>query len=112
MPNLNGKREEFEEWIFPFESYCSLLGWSRWTDGARDAPESIVRETLTDEANDIGRSLYHLLVSQVKGTALSLVKLTDRGNGFEALRKLYKEYKPHLNEEHGAMLQQILTPEW
>ncbi len=71
-----------------------------------------MRETLTDEANDIRHSLYHLLVSQVKGTALSLVKLTDRGNGFEALRKLCHEYRPRLSEEHGAMLQQILTPEW
>ncbi len=109
-PNFNGKREEFEEWIFPFESSCSLLGWSRWTDGARDAPEVIARETLTNEANDIGRSSYQFLVSQVMGTALSLVKLTARGSGFEALRKLYHEHRPRLNEEHGTMLQQILTP--
>ena len=40
------------------------------------------------------------------------MKLTDRGNGFEPLRKLHHEHRPHLSEEHGAMLHQILTPEW
>ena len=56
--------------------------------------------------------MYHLLVSTTKGVALSLVRLTDRGSGFEAMRKISKEYMPRLNEEHGAMLQQILKPTW
>ena len=43
---------------------------------------------------------------------MSVVKLTERGNGFEAMRRFYQEFRPKLNEEHGAMLQQILTPTW
>ena len=81
-----GKREDFEEWIFPFESYCSLLGWDKYMIAARDAIEPIVMLALNGEAEKAGRSLEHLLVSTTKGTALSVVKLTERGNGFEAMR--------------------------
>ncbi len=40
------------------------------------------------------------------------MKLTERGNGLEALRRLYLEFRPRVNEEHGSMLQMILTPTW
>ena len=79
---------------------------------ATDQVEEIEILNLSDEAERVGRSLYHLLVSTTKGTALSIVRLTERGNGFEALRKLYLEFRPRLNEEHGSMLQLVLTPSW
>ena len=44
--------------------------------------------------------------------ALSIVRLSKKGNGFEAYRRLVIEFRPHLNEEHGVMLQMILTPTW
>ena len=74
--------------------------------------EPIDRARLNAQAEQIGRSLYHLLASTTKGTALSIVKLAERGHGFEALRRLYEEYRPRINEEHGSLLQQILTPMW
>ena len=36
VDKFSGKREDFEGWIFPFESYCALLGWSQWMETARD----------------------------------------------------------------------------
>ena len=33
---FSGKREDFEKWIFPFESYCSLRGWEFWMIAARE----------------------------------------------------------------------------
>ena len=109
---FSGKREHFEEWIFPFESYCALLGWSRWVDAAREHRDEIVRIELGDEAELAGRSMYHLLVGTVRGQALALVKLTERGHGLEAIRQLYKEYRSGLNEDHASMLTAILTPKW
>ena len=29
VPTFSGRREHFEEWAFPFESYCGLLGWEK-----------------------------------------------------------------------------------
>ncbi len=37
VPTFSGRREHFEEWAFPFESYCGLLGWERYMDSARSA---------------------------------------------------------------------------
>ena len=112
VPTFSGRRDHFEEWAFPFESYCGLLGWEKYLDTAKASVTEIEMWALNDEAERVGRSLYHLLVSTTKGTALSIVRLTERGNGFEAYRKLVVEFRPHLNEEHGVMLQMILTPTW
>jgi hypothetical protein len=112
VPTFSGRRADFEEWIFPFESYTGLLGWETLMDRTRHERDEIYFLNLSDEAERVGRSLYHLLVSTTKGTALSIVRLTERGNGFEALRKLYLEYRPRLNEEHGSMLQMVLAPTW
>ena len=109
---FSGKREDFEKFIFPFESYCALLGWESLMIAARDETTEIDNDMLNDDAKAISRSLYHLLVSLCEGMAMNIVKLTERGNGFEALRKLYKEFRPKLAEEAGALLQAILTPTW
>ena len=82
VPTFSGRREHFEEWAFPFESYCGLLGWERYLDSAKGSVDEIEILNLSDEAARVGRSLYHLLVSTTKGTALSIVRLTERGNGF------------------------------
>ncbi|CAK0811260.1 unnamed protein product, partial [Prorocentrum cordatum] len=112
VPTFSGKREDFEDWIFPFESFCGLLGWTAGPDRSREAEEPLTADDLGEQGVRVGRSLYHLLASTTKGTAQSIVKLCPRGDGFEAMRRLYKEYRPRLNEEHGQMLQQILTPLW
>ncbi|CAK0875518.1 unnamed protein product, partial [Prorocentrum cordatum] len=112
VPTFSGKREDFEDWIFPFESYCGLLGWTAGLERSRGAEEPLTADDLGEQGVLVGRSLYHLLASTTKGTAQSVVKLCPRGDGFEAMRRLYREYRPRLNEEHGQMLQQILTPTW
>jgi hypothetical protein len=112
VPTFSGRRTEFEGWILLFESYCGLLGWERFLDSAKASSEEIEVLSLSDEAERVGRSLYHLLVSTTKGTALSIVRLTERGNGFEAFQRLMVEFRPRLSEEHGTMLQMILTPRW
>ena len=111
-PTFTGKRADFEDWIFPFESYCGLLGWTQGLEKARDSENPLTADDLGEAGVQVGRSLYHLLASTTKGTAQSIVKLCPRGDGCEAMRRLYGEYRPRLNEEHGQMLQQILTPLW
>ena len=46
VPTFTGKREDFEDWIFPFESYCGLLGWTQGLERARDADETLTSEDL------------------------------------------------------------------
>ena len=110
--NFSGKREDFEEWVFPFESYTAMLGWERFIAATAKAPAAITQDMIPEEARGIDSSLYHLLVSLCRGIALSIIKLVPRGHGFEALRMLYKDYRPDLNEDHGVLLQHILNPVW
>lgn len=79
VPTFGGRREDFEEWIFPFESDCGLLGWSALIEAERDHEGRISGEGPGVDVIPVNRSLYHLLASITKGTALTIVKLTDRG---------------------------------
>ena len=65
---FDGKRENFEAWIFPFESYMGLLNWTPWAESARDAPAAIDMAALPDEdTRALCRSMYYLLVQHVRG---------------------------------------------
>ncbi len=35
VPTFSGRRADFEEWIFPFESYAGLLGWESLMERAK-----------------------------------------------------------------------------
>eukprot|EP00959_Pyramimonas_sp_CCMP1952_P293869 6146066-Pyramimonas_sp.AAC.1 len=71
VPTFSGKRD-FEDWIFPFESYCGLLGWTAGLDRSREAEEPLTADDLGEQGVQVGRSLYHLLASTTKGTAQSI----------------------------------------
>ncbi|CAK0880369.1 unnamed protein product, partial [Prorocentrum cordatum] len=81
VPTFTGEREDFEVWIFPFESCCGLLVWTAGLELARYAEEPLAVE-----------------------------QIGEQGDGFEAMRRLQREYRPRLNEVRGQMLQQIRTP--
>ena len=109
---FSGKRIDFEDWVFPFESYTAMLGWESYLSAVARAPQPITPTMVPQEAYGVNGSLYHLLVSLCKGTAQSIIKLVPRGQVFEAMRQLYKEYRPDLNEDHGVLLQHVLNPTW
>ena len=111
-PAFSGKREDFENWIFRFESYAGMLGWESAVAVVSTLAATLDEELLDEEQRVVSRALYHLLVTVCSGPALSLVKLTRRGQGFEALRRLYREYRTGLHEDHATMLAAILTPTW
>ena len=72
----------------------------------------IIQAELGGDVAKQGGVLYHMLVTTIKGPALSLVKLTKRGEGLEAIRKIYHEYRPRIEEDFAEQLAQILKPEW
>ena len=111
-PSFSGKREEFENWIFRFESYTGMLGWERPIAIVATLTTVLDEDLIDEDQKIVSKALYHLLVTVVSGQALSLVKLAPRGQGFEALRRLYREYRTGLHEDHATMLAAILTPTW
>ena len=112
LGDFDGQRDKFEQWAFMFESYSHLLGWGIYVDAAIVSADPLVLTTLSDGARAISGDVYFLLAAKVKGPACSVVKLVDRGNGLEAVRRLYKEYRTGLAEDHAQLLAMVLTPTW
>jgi len=114
-PSFGGRREEFEAWAFQFEAYCGLLGWSVPVEAAIHRAGEDTPLNVADQGEEVRRQssvLYHLLVTLVRGPALSLIKLTPRGEGLEAIRRIYREYRPQIEEDFAEQLGKILKPEW
>ena len=112
LTDFDGKRERFEQWAFLFECYAHMLGWGEFVDAAIREPDPLGNWRPGQDAQDINSDVYFLLASKVKGPACSVVKLVERGNGLEAVRRLYKEYRTGLAEDHAQMLAMVLTPRW
>ena len=77
-PHLSGKREDFETWAFQFESNAGLLGWTSFLESVKELASEIDETHMADAAVAVSKQLYHLLVTIVKGPALSVVRLTPR----------------------------------
>ena len=112
LKEFGGDRSKFEHWAYMFESYVHLLGWGSQIEEAIGCTTKIDPEALGEAAREYNEHPYWLLATKVQGPAASVVKLVKRGNGMEAVRKLYKEYRTGLAEDHSQMLSMILTPTW
>ena len=86
-PNFDGRRESFESWAFQFEAYAGLVGWTIIVEAAVARGDAPV--LLTDQSTEVqtqSRAIYYILaqcVRGVRGPALSMLKLTPRGQGLE-----------------------------
>eukprot|EP00974_Lingulodinium_polyedra_P077007 7455810-Lingulodinium_polyedra.AAC.1 len=90
LGDFDGKRDKFEQWAFMFESYAHLMGWGPLVDAAIREPDPLLESRLGAGAKAINGDIYYLLATKVKGSACSVVKLVERGNGLEAVRRLYR----------------------
>ena len=116
-PVFDGSRERFEAWCFSFESYCALLGWDGYVTTAVNLdpagyPNGVPRADLGDKGDRVSRQIFHLLVQIVRGHALTHLRMCERGNGLEAIRRIYADYRTGLLEDNAALLQAIIMPAW
>ena len=89
-PGFDGKRESFEAWAFQFEAYGGLVGWTAILEAAvekRDKPLNLGEQS--EEVKKQSAAIYHILAQSMRGPALSIMKLTPRGQGLEAVRRMY-----------------------
>ena len=70
---FSGRREDFENWIFRFESYTGMLGWDKAITLLSTRKDEIDEDLLDDDNQLVSRALYHLLVTVISGPAFSLV---------------------------------------
>eukprot|EP00972_Heterocapsa_arctica_P113798 16439165-Heterocapsa_arctica.AAC.1 len=65
---------------------------------------------MTAENKRKSKFLYGIFVQVLSGRALNLLKLTPMNNGFEAWRRLVKEYEPDTPLHYAAMLRALMKP--
>ena len=105
-------KEEFESWAFVFESVAAESGWTDMVVEAVARREPIHQSELGPAVAIVGTNLYAFLANRCRGNAQTIVKLVARGHGFEALRQIYSEFRPHGMEPNAVMLATIVQPFW
>eukprot|EP00971_Amphidinium_carterae_P040071 786750-Amphidinium_carterae.1 len=112
VETFSGNDGDFETWSFVFESLITELGWGdMWEETlARDG--SLLLSSFSETARCVSENLYLILSQRVRGKAQVIVKMTEHGNGFEALKRLYKEYRPSAAVSKHNLLQAVIQPSW
>ena len=109
---FDGKDENFEAWAFPFEIEAAHLGWDGLTTAAVASNGALPNQGWLAEHFGVNRNLYLWLSQRLRGKALTIVMGVEAGMGFEALRLLFKEYRPRGDTSHHNMLVTIIQPKW
>ena len=98
----SGKEDEWNEWSFVMRSYVSLLSVHvpALLAGAEDATSpdismTRIRATLTDDGVAAAKKLFHVLVKNVRGPALAVIRGITDMNGALAWRALIARYAPN-----------------
>ena len=113
--SFSGRDSDWPTWTFVARPYLeslhteagSLLDHSETATG-----EEVALESMGDQAKEIARKLYLVLVPGLKGKALNIAKRTPRNNGFALWRALVREYEPTVAGRHASMLMGLLSPDW
>ena len=67
-------------------------------------------EMLREDERQMGRLLYQVLASNLKGKALGFVMACPKGHGLEVWRRMTNHYEPHVGARFAAVLNRVLNP--
>lgn len=109
-PRFTGKESDWADFRYRFKVSMSLLLLRDTLDVAANSLEPIDFVSLNDEAKHKTTVLHAILVQQVDGKALSIIKLIREPNGLEMWRLLCKEYEPDSRIRESRMLVGVLSP--
>eukprot|EP00959_Pyramimonas_sp_CCMP1952_P238749 4989176-Pyramimonas_sp.AAC.1 len=72
------------------------MGWLRLFDAAVTHVGPINTMNIASaETLELSRNMGTLLTVTMRGKAQTMTRLAGAGNGFEALRQIYSDYRPH-----------------
>jgi len=90
-----------EEIGLPGASFMMVAPW-----GTVSEPSSLPDRSLDDAGEGLTLIMYQAL--NVPGKALNIVKQVERGNGFEAWRRLWSEYRPNIAGRKVNLLERVM----
>ena len=115
-PIFYGKDDEWNEWSFAMRSYVSLLSTHvpALLAGAEDSTNpdmsmTRIRTTLTDEGVAAAQKLLHVLVMNVRGPALAVIRGITEMNGALAWRALITRYALNTAPRVQSLMSAILN---
>ena len=115
-PIHSGKEDERSEWSFVMRSNVSLLSAHvpALLAGAEDtsSPDmsmARIRATLTEEGATAAKKLFHVLVMNVRGPALAVIRGITDMNGALAWRALITRYAPNTAPKVESLMSAILN---
>ena len=116
-PIYSGKEDEWNEWSFVMKSYMSLLSTHvpALLTGAEnpvtspDMSIATIRATLTEDGVTAAKKLFHVLVMNVRGPALAVIRGITDMNGALAWRALITRYAPNTAPRVQSLMSAILN---
>ena len=116
-PIYSGKEDEWNEWSFVMKSYVSLLSTHvpALLTGAEnpvaspDMSIATIRATLTEDGVTAAKKLFHVLVMNVRGPALAVIRGITDMNGALAWRALITRYAPNTAPRVQSLMSAILN---
>ena len=116
-PIYSGKEDEWNEWSFVMKSYVSLLSTHvpALLTGAENPAASpdmsiaTIRATLTEDGVTAAKKLFHVLVMNVRGPALAVIRGITDMNGALAWRALITRYAPNTAPRVQSLMSAILN---
>ena len=109
-PEFKGVDSEWVDYRFKMLAVCELLELADLMRRAETYPQEIRLDETEPEVRRRSAVLYSILVQTCTNKALSIVRLVRQGNGFEAWRRMCREFAPRTATRHAAMLTGVLTP--
>ena len=116
-PIYSGKEDEWNEWSFVMKSYLSLLSTHvpallTSAENPTESPDmsiATIRATLTEDGVTTAEKLFHVLVMNVRGPALAVIRGITDMNGALAWRALITRYAPNTAPRIQSLMSAILN---
>ena len=116
-PIYSGKEDEWNEWSFVMKSYVSLLSThvpallagAENPAASPDMSIATIRATLTEDGVTAAKKLFHVLVMNVRGPALAVIRGITDMNGALAWRALITRYAPNTAPRVQSLMSAILN---
>ena len=111
---FDGSDSAWADWDFAFSNWFACLDdqAEELLEAAANSEVAITMDSLTEPQRKLSRALYLVLTQLVKNKSLSIVKGIAAKNGFEAYRKLRKEYAPKSSNRVTSMLLKLISEEF
>ena len=111
-PVFTGKDSDWADWCFSTQAYLETLG-----DGVADCIKTVLEQNrllslagMRAGSQADAREIYFVLIMILKGPPLLLLRQVEKGNGYEAWRRLHDRYESQASARVAALLGQVLRP--